>query len=102
MNRRRFLKFSISLVGLFFLLLLGSCGPKYKAAKRDRERKRLEAKRKKENDRIMRDARKKHVQMQDKNTRRRMKESRKKSDRLNNQRRDPFYVRWYKAVFKKD
>ncbi len=38
---------------------------------------------------------KRHEEIQDKKTRKRMKESRKKSERLRENKRDPFYKRWF-------
>jgi hypothetical protein len=45
--------------------------------------------------------RKRHLKMQTKETRKRMKRSKKKSNQLNANKRDPFYKRWYKKYIKR-
>ncbi len=37
-----------------------------------------------------------HKRLQDKNTRKRMKREKKKSDKLRANKRDPFFVRWFR------
>lgn len=87
---------------LLFLLVflpLTSCGPKYKAAKSQRQMEKRTEQRRKEGERALNQGRARHVQMQSPETRQRMKETRKKSDRLlNNKKRKPFYVRWYNSI----
>ncbi|MFN3554720.1 MAG: hypothetical protein ACK4VN_02015 [Bacteroidales bacterium] len=87
------------LIFLVLLLPLGSCGPKYKAAKAQRQLEKRMEQRRKEGERAMSQARQRHQNVQSPETRKRMKETRKKSDRLlNNNRKKPFYQRWYDKV----
>lgn len=81
-----------------------SCSSTYKARKEQRQAEKREEKRKEESDKIMEKAREKHMQMQSKETRKRMKESRRKSDAmLNNRSKKPFFlVRWYRALMNKN
>lgn len=87
---------------LLFLLVflpLSSCGPKYKAARSQRQMEKRMEQRKKEGERALNQGRTRHMQMQSPETRQRMKETRRKSDRLlNNQKRRPFYIRWYNSI----
>ncbi len=81
-----------------------SCSTAYKARKEQRQAEKREEKRKEESDQIMEKAREKHMQMQSKETRKRMKESRRKSDAmLNNRSKKPFFlIRWYRALLNRN
>ncbi len=87
---------------LFFcvlLLPLGACGPKYQAAKSQRQLERRMEQRKKEGERAMSQARQRHSRVQDKQTQQRMKQTRRQSDNLiNNKGKRPFYIRWYESI----
>lgn len=93
----------------FSLLLLAtpmqSCSSAYKAARAQKKAEKAEQKRKEESDKIMEQARQRHMSMQDRSTRQRMKATKKRSDNLinaNNRRQKPFFlVRWYRAIVDK-
>jgi len=87
------------LIFLLVFLPVTSCGPKYKAARTQRQHEKRAEERRKEGERAMRQAQKRHIQMQSPETRQRMQQTRGKSNRLiNNPRNKPFYVRWYNAI----
>jgi hypothetical protein len=83
------------LVFFVVLLPLGACGPKYKAAK---SRKQLEKKmeqRRLQGEKALLEGQKRHQKLQGPDARKRMKETKRKSDRLNKKRKEPFYIRWF-------
>jgi hypothetical protein len=87
------------LIYLLVFLPLSSCGPKYKAVKTEQRLENKTEQRSKEDERTMRAARKRHVQIQSDDTQKRMKQTRSKSKRyLNKQRKKPFYVRWLNTL----
>ncbi|MBW6480744.1 MAG: hypothetical protein K0B37_15045 [Bacteroidales bacterium] len=87
------------LIYLLVLLPVTSCGPNYKVARTERQYEKRAEERRKEGERAMRQAKKRHVQMQSPETRQRMKQSRSKSNRMiNNPRNKPFYVRWFNSI----
>jgi len=73
----------------------GQEDPKQKAAEKKKQEQQDELRAAEEK------GRKRHLKMQDKETRKRMKKNKKRSKQINENKRDPFYVRWYKKVFKK-
>ena len=86
---------------LFLLVFLpvASCSPKYKATRTERQHEKRTEERRKEGERAMRQAKRRHVQMQSPETRQRMNKTLSKSNRIiNNPRNKPFYVRWYNAI----
>lgn len=85
-------------MGLLLILPLSACGPKYQAARDQRQHEKRLEQRRKEGERAMQQARQRHIRGQSPETQRRMKETRRKSESLNNNRRSPFYVRWYNAI----
>lgn len=97
MKRTRSLRYYF-IMGLLLILPLSACGPKYQAAKAQRQHEKRIEQRRKEGERAMRQARQRHVKAQSPETQRRMKENRRKSESLNNNRRSPFYVRWFNAI----
>lgn len=85
-------------MGFILLLPLNSCGPKYKAARAQRQIEKQQEQKRKEGERALRQGRERHLQAQSRETRKRMQETRRKSERLNNTRKKPFYVRWIDAL----
>ncbi len=86
---------------LFFLVVLlplGSCGPKYKAAKAQRQMEKRIEQRRQDGERALLKGKERHQRIQGPEVRKRMKETRRKSDRLNQKRREPFYIRWFYAI----
>ncbi len=89
------------IIALLLLLPLSSCGPQYKAARTERQTEKKKEKRRMEGEKAMQKAKEDHIKAQSKDTRKRMKETRRKSRRVNNYRKEPFYERWYKAIFRR-
>ncbi|GEM_PF-3464308 len=94
---RKMITYTLFII-LLVLLPLGSCGPKSQAGRTQAEQEKKIEQRRQEGDRIMREARQRHMNAQSPEVRQRMKETRRKSDRLNNRRREPFYMRWYRTL----
>lgn len=88
---------------LFILFItalpLSSCSPQYKAELAQKRTERAEAKRIKEGEKIMQKAQRDHKKSQTRATRKRMKETRRKSDEWMGE-KAPFYIRWYRYIFK--
>jgi len=89
----RFPKYSI-LLALIILMPFTGCISKSEATRAQREANRNMELRRQEGERIMRDAQKRHKKVQGRETRQRMRETRRKSDRLMENRREPFFIRW--------
>jgi hypothetical protein len=83
------------LIFLVVLLPLSACGPKYKAAKSRRQLEKRMEQRRLQGENALREGQKRHYKIQGRDAQKRMKETRKKSDRLNKKRKDPFYIRWF-------
>jgi hypothetical protein len=94
--------FRYYLLSLFMLILpMSSCGPKYKAYKAQKQQeKRIEQKRK-EGERAIQQGKKRHHAIQSTDTKKRMKESQRRSKNLSNSRNKPFYKRWYDSLRRK-
>lgn len=86
------------IISLLILLPLSSCGPTYKAARTQRQTERRLDQRKQEGERTLLQGQKQHINAQSRETRKRMKQTRRHSQRLNNNRRIPFYKRWYYSL----
>ncbi len=88
---------------LFFLLILkvfliASCCPQRQAARERQKQIDRQEERYREGDRALEEARQKHMEMQSRETRDMMNNTRRKSDQWNKPFRRPFYVRWYRSV----
>jgi len=97
MQQRKSFKYYVTIALLLFLPLM-SCGPQYKAAKEQRQQEKRIEERRVAGERTLNDGKKRHLQTQSRETRKRMKQSRRQSERLNKNKRIPFYKRWYNAL----
>jgi len=95
-------KLPVLLIALFLIAVpVTSCGPKYKAAKAQKEHERRMELRREEGEKALQRGKERHWEIQTKETRERMKETRRQSQRLNNIRKEPFYIRWYRAIIRR-
>jgi hypothetical protein len=91
--------FRIYLMAVFILMLpISSCGSKYKAVKAQKQQEKRLVQRKKEGERALLKGKQRHNAVQSKDTKKRMKETRRKSNSLGSNRKSPFYKRWYDSV----
>lgn len=90
---------------ILFLLLLFSFAPMDAGAQRDRKQnpektqqdaQEKQAERRAKVKKDLEDNRDRHMSIQDKKTQRRMKKTRKKSQRLAQNKQQPFYKRWFR------
>ncbi len=89
------------IISLLILLPLSSCGPNYKATRAQRQTERQQEQRRQEGERTLLRGKKQHINAQSRETRKRMKQTRRHSQRLNNNRRIPFYKRWLNSLRRK-
>jgi hypothetical protein len=97
MYQRKSLKHYVTIILLLFLPLV-SCGPQYKAAKEQRQQEKRIEERRIAGERSLNEGKKRHLQTQSRETRKRMKQSRRQSERLNKNKKIPFYKRWFNAL----
>lgn len=93
----RFPKYYLFLA-LIILMPLGGCLTKGQATRAQRQTERNMQERRSEGERIMQDAQKRHKNMQGRDTRQRMRETYRKGERLRENRREPFFIRWISSV----
>jgi hypothetical protein len=86
------------LAGLMLILPMSSCGPKYKAHKAQKQQEKRLEKRRKEGEKAISKGKQRHQTIQSKETQKRMKETRRKSEKLRSTRKKPFYKRWYDSL----
>jgi Flp pilus assembly protein TadB len=91
----------ILLIFLVVLLPLGSCGTKQKAVKAQKQFDKRMEQRKREGEKALKAGKERHYQIQEKDVQDRMKETRRKSQRLGKNKKEPFYNRWYRSIKQK-
>jgi len=88
---------------IFVLAILlvpaSSCTPKYKASSAQRKTEKAQEKRKKETEKMIQEGQKKHLKAQTSDARKRMKQTKRKSEDWSGV-KQPFYKRWWRKVFK--
>lgn len=91
-------KFFYILLTSLFLLLLPIVGFSQEGESIKKQEKRLEKKkeeRAEDNEKAKNEGIKRHESIQDKDTKKRMKKNKKKANRYNNGKKEPFYKRWF-------
>jgi hypothetical protein len=93
MDRKSFKYFVLILLIVF--LPMQSCRSASKAARAQKQYEKKSEQRKKEGEKALINAKKRHHKMQGKEGRKRMEQTRRKSQRLNKNKKEPFYIRWF-------
>ncbi len=94
MHHLKSFKYYVTITVLLLLPLL-SCGPQFKATKEQRKQEKRIGARQNTGEIAFNEGKRRHLEAQSRETRKRMKQSRRQSERINKNKKIPFYRRWF-------